>query len=114
MERELFDGRPIEDQARSLAPKLQQARARESSMRKAVEEQRAQIQQLQDHLALAEEKLSAATSEAVRLEEETRMATSQARPPDASKPPSHPRDASWLRGVCRAAGSGGWRSGLGC
>ncbi|CAK0833213.1 unnamed protein product [Prorocentrum cordatum] len=88
LDRELFDGRPIEDQARSLAAKLQHARSQESSVRKSVEEQRAKIQELQGHLDKAEAKLVEASAEVVRLEEETRKAMSQARPPEQQRPPT--------------------------
>ncbi|CAK0793895.1 unnamed protein product [Prorocentrum cordatum] len=88
LDAELFQDRPIEHQARSLAPRLSAARSRQATIQATRDEQQKKIDELTRGLADTDSKLQEATAEVLRLEQQTRTAMSRVQPPEGTQPPS--------------------------
>ena len=90
LETALFADRPVEEQARSLANRLQSARHKETQLQQARDERQSKIDELETALASLDSRLGEAKKEVLRLECETRATMSKAQPPDGKDegPPS--------------------------
>ncbi|CAK0866774.1 unnamed protein product, partial [Prorocentrum cordatum] len=83
LDAELFQDRPIEHQARSLASRLSAARSRQATIQATRDEQQRKIDELTRGLADTDSKLQAATA-VLRLEQQTRTAMSRVQPPEGT------------------------------
>ncbi|CAK0878255.1 unnamed protein product, partial [Prorocentrum cordatum] len=88
LDAELFQDRPIEHQARSLASRLSSARARQATIQATRDEQQRKIDELTRGLADTDSKLQEAAAEVLRLEQQTRAAMSRVQPPEGTQPPT--------------------------
>ncbi|CAK0860255.1 unnamed protein product [Prorocentrum cordatum] len=88
LDAELFQDRPIEHQARSLASRLSSARSRQATIQATRDEQQKKIDELTRGLADTDSKLQEAAAEVLRLEQQTRTAMSRVQPPEGTQPPT--------------------------
>ncbi|CAK0849988.1 unnamed protein product [Prorocentrum cordatum] len=88
LDAELFQDRPIEHQARSLASRLSSARSRQATIQATRDEQQREIDEPTRGLADTDSKLQEAAAEVLRLEQQTRTAMSRVQPPEGAQPPT--------------------------